>query len=117
MVADIVRASNDHGVLGSAKDPRRLNVLHSRQTQALVIFGDMDCVKSLSTDPIDLQKVAQENRYLIRIFKWMQNKGRVVKIATEDLSQDFVKLEKIAPETIVEDLVPDTGSGPAAFSG
>ena len=101
MVVDLVRATNDHGVLGFAKDPRRLNVLHSRQRQALVIFGDMDCTKSLSTDPIELQKLAHENRHLLQIFKWVQNKGRVVKIATEDLSQEFVELQKIADRKIL----------------
>lgn len=118
MVVDLVRATNDHGVLGFAKDSRRLNVLHSRQRQALIIFGDMDCTKSLSTDPIELQKFAQENRHLFQIFKWVQNKGRVVKIATEDLSQEFVELQKIAPEEEDPPAAPapkDTEPGPAPF--
>ena len=45
MIVDFVRGSNDFGDLGFMSEGRRLNVLLSRQKEALVIVGDKDCVK------------------------------------------------------------------------
>ena len=42
MIVALVRGSNDHGELGFMSDGSRLNVLLSRQKQALVIFGDKE---------------------------------------------------------------------------
>ena len=99
MVVDLVRASNDKGILGSMSKRRNLNVLLSRQRQAVVIFGDKDCVKSLDPGEEKFMQDAKSHkyndRYVMKMFEWMQEKGRLVQVPAESLSQEYVKLESI----------------------
>lgn len=94
MVVDLVRASNDHGMLGSVSDGRRLNTSLSRQIQALTIVGDKDCIKTKVTGESKADKKTLEhwnatNRYLIRLFKWMEDKGRLFEVPMESLSKQY----------------------------
>lgn len=120
MIVDLVRASSDMADLGFMADARRLNVLHSRQTQALTIFGDKDCVKTGSTgnqeaDEKESKKRNYDNRFLIQLFKWMQNRGRLVEIPAESLSQQYVKPTARAPPARAPVSAP--APGPASTSG
>lgn len=98
MIVDLVRARNDYGELGFMPDPRRLNVLLSRQRHALVIFGDKDCTKLLTTDPDQVKRRETENRQLDRTFQWLGKKGRRVNVHPDGLSQKYVKLSKISED-------------------
>ena len=94
MVVDLVRASNDHGMLGSVSDGRRLNTSLSRQIQALTIVGDKDCIKTKVTGDSKADKKTLEhwnatNRYLIQLFKWMEDKGRLFEVPMESLSKQY----------------------------
>ena len=108
MIADFVRATNDHGELGFMADRRRLNVLLSRQLQALVIIGDKDCTNLLSTDTRDTRNNKSRICDIIRVFTWLQEKGRVVEIPFDELSQKFVTLARPESDT---DTSAVTGDG------
>lgn len=74
MILDLVRASNDHGMLSLVADGRRLNVLLSRQEHALTVVGDKNCTETEVTgdskaDKKALEKYNATNRYLIQLFK------------------------------------------------
>ena len=99
MIVDFVRATNDYGELGFMADARRLNVLLSRQRQALVIIGDKNCTKLTTTDPQEIREKDSQNRRVAKVFLWMQEKGRVVEISSDELSQDFVKLAPLNADT------------------
>ena len=45
MIIDLVRASNDKADIGFVSDGRRLNVLITRQQQAVIIVGDQNCTQ------------------------------------------------------------------------
>lgn len=129
MFVYLVRASNDTAsTLGFVKDARLLNVLITRQKLGLVIIGDERCVLTLAQqaerdDPIpvddsipvlvkeeappttDAQKVKKSpedkrNATLIAIFDWVREKGRVVNVTKESLTEDFVDFPKpyVEPE-------------------
>lgn len=80
-------------------DNRRLNVLMSRQRQALVVIGDKDCTKILSTDSNDISMYESRNRSVIKVFEWLKAKGRVVEIASSELSQEFVTFDSNDPNS------------------
>lgn len=104
LIVDLVRASNDHAELGFMSDGRRLNVLLSRQKQALIIFGDKACVKPMVTgveqeDEMVAQRRNDSNRHLIKVFAWFEKKGRSVDIATDSLPNNYVRLRTIKAST------------------
>lgn len=73
MIVDLIRASNDAGDLGFVTDGRRLNVLLSRQTHAVIIVRNKDCTNlELTGDEMEDAKVAQKpnngNRHIIKLF-------------------------------------------------
>lgn len=120
MILDLVRASNDYGELGFMADGRRLNVSLSRQMQALVIFGDQDCVKTLETgdevgDRGKTKSRNHENRYFMRMVEWIKKKGRLVDVDARSLSQQYIKLTETpaASPSAGFDPVPD---GPVDLS-
>ena len=85
MIVDLMRASNDHGELGFVSQSRHLNVLLSRQNQALVIVGDKDRIKPIVMGKKDVDaRVARqrnyENRKILEMFAWMQKNGRLVDV-------------------------------------
>ena len=97
MIVDLVRGSNDQGNLGFVSDGHRLNVLLSRQEDTLTIVGDRDCTKIPITgddqkDKKILERRNDTNRYMIKLFKWMENKGRLVEIRGEPLYQKYEKM-------------------------
>lgn len=122
MFVDIVRASNDAADLGFVKDSRLLNVLITRQTVGLFIIGAERCVLTLAQqserdNPIhkdEAETFAEEesapkteaakaesktpedrkNATVIAIFDWMRQKGRVINIAKESLTEDYVDSPK-----------------------
>ena len=53
-------------------DSRRLNVLLSRQCQALVIIGDKDCSNITSTDSYEIRQHESRNRSFTKVFEWMK---------------------------------------------
>ena len=105
---DLVRASNDAAVLGFVRDPRRLNILITRQTRGFWIVGDeRRCVLTLGEqsefdDPIPTSEDKtgvdenkedktdkkstedRKNATVIAIFDWMRQKGRVVNVADDE---------------------------------
>ena len=94
MIVDLVRASNDGAELGFVSRSRRLNVLLSRQRQALVIVGDKHCIKPIITgDEVDDTKDRNyENGKIIKMLEWMQENGRLVEVPLDSVSRDYVKL-------------------------
>ena len=102
---DLVRATNDSAELGFMAEGRRLNVLLSRQEQALVIVGDKDCIKPLLTgsekeDRKELSNRNYDNRQVIKIFGWLTKNGRLVEIPLDSVSQDYVKLHPISRKAV-----------------
>lgn len=100
MVVDLVRAENDVANLGTLSEGRHLNVLLSRQKQAIAIFGDRKCIKTKKTrdETVNdrlLKECKWDNRKVIKMFDWMQEKGRHVEIPARSLSQKYVKLQPI----------------------
>ena len=93
MIVDLVRATNDAGELGFMSDSRRLNVLLSRQRQALVIVGDKDCTKIMSTDANDIRLHESRNSSVAKVFQWLETKGRVIDLVSNELSQDFITFD------------------------
>ena len=113
---DLVRASNDVGVLGFVSDARRLNVLITRQTVGLWIVADERMVLGYAAqqardNPIGESSAAgadgqvsgaagnskvqksqedQRNTTVIAMFAWMREKGRVVNVAKESLTEKYV---------------------------
>ena len=122
MVVDLVRASNDAAELGFVKDSRLLNVLITRQTKGFFIVADERCVLTLAQqserdNPVptnesepaleeEISPVARaenaekkssedrKNATVIAIFDWMRKIGRVVNIAKESLTEDYVDFPK-----------------------
>ena len=100
LIVDLVRATNDIAQLGFMSEGRRLNVLLSRQKQAVVIFGDKDCVKPLLTgdekeDARMVKRCNHNNRHLIKVFAWLDKKGRCVDVPTDSLPKNYVQLNEI----------------------
>ena len=103
MIVDLVRGSNDHGDLGFVSEGRRLNVLFSRQKEALVIFGDKDCVTYLETgdqtEDLKISKTREErNRNLTKVFTWLEAHGRYVILPADATSNKYVTIETTEPE-------------------
>ncbi len=95
MVVDLVRASNDQGNLGFLADSHRLSVLLSRQSHALTTVGDKHCTKPKTTGNENADKKVAEksnktNEFVIKLFDWMQKKGRSVEVLK--LSQHWINL-------------------------
>ena len=91
MIVDLVRAANDAGNLGFVADGRRLNVILSRQIHALTIVGDQKCTILERTgdakeDAKTAKKRDQDNRYVIKLFAWMEEKGRVIHVPVESVT-------------------------------
>lgn len=80
IIVDLVRGTNDQGGLGFMADARRLNVLLSRQRQALVIVGDKACTDPASIDRREINQINSRNRPVIKVFEWMEAKGRLVNV-------------------------------------
>ena len=100
MVVDLVHATNDNGVLGFMPKPSRLSVLHSHQMHALVIFEDKHCTIPLKVgndaeDDRDAERRDQENRVVIKIFKWLETRGRRVHVSWVSLPRDSVPFDPI----------------------
>ena len=104
---DLVRASNDAGVLGFVSHTRRLNVLVTRQQIGLWIVADERCVLTLDRQAQidnpndefipskDKSKEDRRNSKVIAIFDWMRQKGWVVNIDKGSLTEDFVEFPKL----------------------
>ena len=122
MFVDLVRASSDAAMLGFIRDSRRLNVLITRQTLGLFIVGDERCVLTLAQqserdnpiptnedEPIVEEESAgkaekkspedRKNATVIAIFDWMRQRGRVVNVAKESLTEDYVDFPAPYSET------------------
>lgn len=112
MIVDLVRGSNDHAELGYMSAGRRLNVLISRQEQALVVFGDKECTKPVVTGNKEIDRSSHArrnntNRQVIKMFDWLQKKGRRVEASAKSLAQDYVQFTPPA-EPSDYDAEPDT---------
>ena len=111
IIVDLVRATNDVGQLGFLAEGRRINVLLSRQEQALVIVGDKDCVNTPHTgsekeDQKVIGKHNHDSRHVIKMLEWLTKNGRLVEIPLDSLSQDYVKLDPISSNAVE----PETGA-------
>ena len=98
MVVDLVRGGNDQGHLGFLSEARRLNLLFSRQKQAIVIFRDKDCVKPVETgDKKDDERTARNhnyiNRHMLKTLEWLEKHGRRIDIPSDTLSDKYVNLK------------------------
>ena len=104
---DLVRAKNDAGEIGFLSDPRRLNVIFSRQEQCLIIVADSWCTKltpqefeshqafqeaveKAKADKTEKPKEDGEERKrrqrisscsaLQKVFDWLKENGRTVQV-------------------------------------
>ena len=137
---DLVRASNDAAELGFVKNSGLLNVLITCQTLGFFVVANERCVFTLaqqserdnSIPKDEAETFAEEesapkteaakaesktpedrkNATVIAIFDWMRQKSRVVNIAKEFLTEDYVDF----PKPYVE-LEVFTWGGDAAGSG
>ena len=122
MFVDLVRASNDAAELGFVKDSRLLNVLITRQTLGFFLVADERCVMTLAQqierdDPLPVaegetfteeqtapdteaakteRKTPEDrkNATVIAIFDWMREKGRVINVAKESVTENYVDFPK-----------------------
>lgn len=106
MIVDLVRASNNKGMIGFLRKKERLNVLLTRQQQHLFVVGDIECAKesylaSTSADtpadaPVDVTaaKRNEQNKWVIKVLTWFKEHGRVAKVDKEILTEQFVTFPK-----------------------
>lgn len=123
MIVDLVRASNYQRYPGVVSDGRRLNVSLSRQENALTIVGDKACIKVEVTgdhqeDKKTLEKRNATNRYIIQLFKWMENKDRLIEVHGESLYQKYDNMSSAAvgtsePASADNDIAPTSAPAPA----
>lgn len=89
-----------------SSEGRPLNVLLSRQKQAVVIFGDKDWIKITITgnEAKKLKNPGYENCHFIKMFDWMQRNGRLVEEPTES-RPGLVPICRQNPATQVQTLI------------
>ena len=116
MFVDLVRAKNpDMGDLGFLCRKERLNVLLSRQKQFLFVVGDMKCCE-FASDPATAADTAtvvepgqdwtednekkiwgpneQKNKWVKKVLGWFTEKGRVVEVPLDVLTEDYIMFSK-----------------------
>ena len=101
MIVDLVRATNDHRDLGFTFEGRHVNVLLSRQQQALVIVDDKDyatpaIIGDIDTDTKKVNKRNGENKHVLRMFKWLETEGRIVDVSLESLPTQYIDPESFS---------------------
>ena len=105
MIVDLVCAGNSEGNNGFSADSRHLNVLLSRQQDALVIIGDRKCldVPKKSAPKYKYDQATKRNRHLKGVFDWLTQKGRKVDILKQDVPQDIIDLGDHVEEVPFDD--------------
>ena len=110
MIVDLVRAGNDQGSNGFTSDAKHLNVLCSRQQQALVIVGDSRCsLPPPSYEGEERKSIDKRTRTLEnynkpskRVFTWLVDHNRKVDVPLHRISDEFVKYKDVAIEEEVQ---------------
>lgn len=122
MISDAVRSKNDKGNLGFFSKPKRINVWMSRCQHVQILIGNTECVNPPKVDDKvaddkTSRKLEGQNKYLIKMFKWLEAKGRIARWSLQDIPKTDVDWSEPEKETAVGRVAGSSGDAGGGAGG